>query len=150
MTSAYPVEDFRKKLLLLCDVKLPAIRFMRSPTSSSKPFIGEITDETFELRKNFAVFATTYYIVGDYKKLGDKTDVFFGLKRSRFEYYLLRILPLILIPVISVSLFKSVTIFELLKIDFIFVALFGFVIWMDGYYGKRMVLFFKEQMKISE
>lgn len=150
MTSSYGIDEFRRKLLQLCEVRIPAIRFMRGPTSSSKPFIGDVNDNSFELRKNSAVFATTYYIVGDYKIDGDRTDVFIGLKRSRFEYYVVRIMPVILVVVITASLYKSVTLLELVGLNSIFIVLFVFLILMDNYYGKRMVQFFKEQMKINE
>ncbi|HZY81204.1 MAG TPA: hypothetical protein VFE50_16890 [Cyclobacteriaceae bacterium] len=149
MTSLYTVEDFRKKLFLLCDVKLPSIRFMRSPTSSSKPYIGEITEGSFELRKNSAVFATTFYIVGDYKSDGEKTQVYFGLKRSRFEYYVLRIMPIILVVVMSVALSNSMPIIKLIFINLLFISLFALIILLDNYFGKKMAQDFIEQLKIS-
>jgi hypothetical protein len=122
---------------------------MRGPVSSSKPYIGVVTDRSFEVRKNSAVFATTFYIVGDYEADGEITQVYFGLKRSRFEYYALRIMPFFMIMVVTVALYNSVTVLRLLGINLLLVASFTILILLDNYFGKRMAQDFIEKMKIT-
>jgi hypothetical protein len=146
MTIDLPQEEFRRELQHLTGHDWEFVSTIETLLGVRRPFTGEVTSQSFTLRRNWRFVWTSYYISGTYFGTDVKTTVVHKLKTNSLMFYIIRMCVVFPFLVMTFTTGARIGFPGILLWLGISVGVYFIINALDAFLGRRLNRIFMDEL----